>query len=147
MIEMAKRLTGRDLLGRHSRSILLPFCRSQGELRPARQQSSPNQVQIRQREDSEGPRRILGQAAVTNFGEAPEPFDHMKGVFTACPTARSRSVDRALIRRQRMVIPGPAIDPIADASMLAVLAVIFRSSTPGRRRARFRLHAADHRAW
>src|SRR6516165_6432584 len=97
MIEMGNGFRGRDWLGRDSKAIFSLPRHSQCELRPARQQSSPREVEIRQREDGKHPRSILGQAAEANLGEAPQPLDHMKDMLAACPATRACAVDPTLV--------------------------------------------------
>jgi hypothetical protein len=47
---------------------------SQDAPRLWRQQLAADHVQVRQREQAEGPRQILGEAAVADLGEAPQPL-------------------------------------------------------------------------
>src|SRR3982751_6951753 len=82
-------------------TIFFAVRRSQGELRPWRQQSSPHEVQVGQGKDGKRPRRVLGQTAVTNLGEAPQSLHDVKGVFAAGATARSCPIDRPLVLGQR----------------------------------------------
>src|SRR5208283_5635698 len=95
MSELERRLGFRNRLTRPFRVGLLADSRSQGELRPARQQSSSHQVQIGQRKQGEAARRVLGQATITHLGEAPQPLHHMESMFA---TARQRERARLMVR-------------------------------------------------
>jgi hypothetical protein len=51
-------------------------------------------VEVGQREHGLRPCQVLGQAAISHFGEAPQLLDHAEGVLTACASARSTGAGR-----------------------------------------------------
>src|ERR1700746_909447 len=61
--------------------------------RPPREQRTSKLVEIGQGKHGLRPRQVLGQAAVSHFGEAPQLLDYAKGVFAARPGPRTRPVD------------------------------------------------------
>src|SRR5580658_4120258 len=66
---------------------------SQG-VRPLRwQQSSPNQIQLRQRECGVQSRRVLRQPAIANFARAPEALNLVEHMLDAGPSGRSATID------------------------------------------------------
>jgi hypothetical protein len=90
----------------------------QGATSPAWQQPSPHEVQIGQRKQRIDTRRVLGQAAVTNLGKAPQAFDDVEGELAAGATARAAAIDRLLVLGQRFVTVGsPPVDAIANAGV------------------------------
>ena len=123
MIEMVHWVRGRKAIGKPVQSHLCAARRSQSELHPARQQSSSHKVQIGQREHGKRLYGVLGQAAVTNFGETPQALHHMESVLATRSTPRSGSVDTALILGQPMVARWPAVDAVAYSGVLAVLPI------------------------
>jgi hypothetical protein len=58
---------------------------SQHAPRSCREQKSADLVEIGQRKHGLRSRQVLGQTAVSHFGEAPQLLDHPKGVFAARP--------------------------------------------------------------
>src|ERR1700726_3684763 len=86
-----------------------------------RQQSTPQQIQVRQRKGGVQPRGVLGQAAVANLAKAPQALDHMEGMFDTGPSSGAPAVDESLILAQRPASGAP-IDPIADAGGQRALA-------------------------
>src|SRR5512139_355645 len=97
---------------------------SQGIARPARHQSSAHQVEIGQGEHSKGTNRVLVDAAVTYLGEAPQSLDDEERVLAKGAPARTATVDRLLVGAQLRTGFRPAVDSVADARLLTVLAVI-----------------------
>src|SRR5260370_28996751 len=100
------------------------FCLLQGVLCPWWQQSSSHEVQIGQREQRQCPDRVLVQPAVANLGKAPQALDHVEGELAAGAATRTAAVDRLLVVTERLMRFGAAVDPIANAGLVAVLAVI-----------------------
>src|ERR1700758_3108523 len=81
-------------------------------LAPAWEQLSADLIEISQRKHDLRPCQVLGQAAVSHFGEAPQLLDYAKGVFAARPGPRTRPVDRPPAFAQRPATGSP-IDPVA----------------------------------
>src|SRR5258708_38229445 len=79
------------------RDCLLPEVSSQRTPGPYWEQLSADLIEISQRKHGLRPCQVLGQAAVSHFGEAPQLLDYAKGVFAARPV-RERA---RLIIRQR----------------------------------------------
>src|SRR6516165_1645143 len=67
--------------------------RSQDAPHLRRQQLATDQVEVRQGKQAEGPRQILGEAAIPDLGEAPQALDHVEGVLAARPGPRPRPID------------------------------------------------------
>src|SRR6516225_7884689 len=89
---------------------------SQDTPRLRRQQLAADLIEVRQREETEGARQVLGDPAVADLGEAPQTLDDMERVLTACPGARPRPIDHPPAGGQRLVrAGGPSIHPIAHA--------------------------------
>src|SRR4029450_3535841 len=65
-----------------------------------RHQLAADQVEGGQREEAEGPRQILGHAAVAHLREAPQPLDHVERVLPAGTGPRPRPIDGAPARAQ-----------------------------------------------
>src|SRR5262245_4447365 len=81
---------------------------SQDTPRRPRQQLAADQVEVRQREEAEGARQVLSEAAVAHFGEAPQPLHDMERVLAARPGPRPGAVDGPPPRAQRLVRRGGA---------------------------------------
>src|SRR6266849_2287014 len=67
-----------------SDSFLISFrCpeRSLETLRPKQQQFSTYEIEVCQGQETEALGLVLGQAAITNFAVAPQPFDDMEDMF------------------------------------------------------------------
>lgn len=62
-------------------------------LPPGGQQPAPDQVEISQGKQREGAGRVLPQTSVADCHEAPEPFDHMKGMLPSRPDLRAAPID------------------------------------------------------
>ena len=60
---------------------------SQGARRSGREQLMPDLVKVGEGEHGLRPRQILGQAAISHLGEAPQLLDHAEGVFAAGASA------------------------------------------------------------
>src|SRR6266403_735339 len=83
------------------RDCLLPEVSSQRTPGPCWEQLSADLIEISQRKHGLRPCQVLGQAAVSHFGEAPQLLDYAKGVFAARPGPRTRPVDHPPARAQR----------------------------------------------
>src|SRR5438132_875628 len=81
--------------------------RSQDESCPWREQRTARLVEIGQGKHSLCPREVLGQAAVSHFGEAPQLLDHPKGMLAAGAGARACAIDHAPAFAQRLAIGAP----------------------------------------
>lgn len=112
--------------GARLRPVSRPLCRSsrsQGVLPLRSQQSRPQQVQIGQGKGGVQPRRVLGQAVVAHFAEAPQALDHMEDMLDAGSGAGAKFIDEALMFAQRPASAGAPIDPVANAQPLGALAM------------------------
>jgi hypothetical protein len=90
-----------------------------------RQQSTPQQTQVRQRKCGIQPPSVLGQAAVVaNLAEAPQALDHMEGMLDTGPGRGTPAVDEPLVLAQRPASRAP-IDPIMDAERQRTLTMPF----------------------
>jgi hypothetical protein len=67
--------------------------RSQRTSRADWEQLSADLVEVGQRKHGLRSRQVLGQTAVSHFGETPQLLDYAKGVFAARPGPRARPVD------------------------------------------------------
>ena len=85
----------------------------------------PDLVKVGEGEHGLRPRQILGQAAISHLGEAPQLLDHAEGVFAAGASARARPIDHAPALAQRPLGGGPPVDPITYSARLKELAVVF----------------------
>ena len=85
----------------------------------------PDLVKVGEGEHGLRPRQILGQAAISHLGEAPQLLDHAEGVFAAGASARARPVDHAPALAQRPPDGGPPVNPITYSARLKELAVVF----------------------
>lgn len=106
----------------HLRRVSVAFWKSSSSqgVRPLRrQQSSSHQIQIRQRERRVQPRRILRQAAIANFAEAPQALNHMEDMFDARP----RGCQRPYLGALRTSIDGtvPSIMGVSFPSLCPIL--------------------------
>lgn len=99
--------------------------RSQPTRLPRWQQSSPEQIRVRQRKGGKQAGRILCQAAITHLGVAPWSFDHMEGVLAPHPGLGTQPVDGLLMFSKRLGRRGAAVDSVTDPSLLGTLAVKF----------------------
>ena len=73
---------------------------SQGAPRCWRQQLAADQVEVGQREEAEGARQVLGNAAIPDLGKPPQPLDDVERVLAAGAGPRPRPIDRAPACRQ-----------------------------------------------
>src|SRR5262249_45676970 len=104
----------------------VPLCTqdSQDAPRLRRQQLAADLEEVAQREEPQAPRQVLGEAAVADLGEAPQPLDDMEWVLATRPGPRPRPIDRAPACGQRLVRGGgPSIHPIAHARGLEGLPI------------------------
>jgi hypothetical protein len=85
----------------------------------------PHPVEISQSEHGLRPRQVLGQTAVSHFGEAPQLLDQAKGVLAAGARARARPIDHAPAFTQGAAGSRASIDAIAYAPRLEELSVVF----------------------
>src|SRR4030095_17226127 len=88
---------------------------SSGALGLHRSEPPSHQVQVRQREGGEQPRRVLHQAAIAHLGEAPQMLHHPESMLTARPHPRARTVDQPLILAQRLALVAAAGGAIGGA--------------------------------
>src|SRR3984957_16780368 len=107
------------------RDCLLPEVSSQRTPGPYWEQLSADLIEISQRKHGLRPCQVLGQAAVSHFGEAPQLLDYAKGVFAARPGPRTRPVDHPPARAQRPFRGRTPIDPVAHSPRLEKLSVVF----------------------
>src|SRR5262245_36883204 len=110
---------------RSSRGADPSFFHSQDTLRPARQQPSPQHVEVGQGERGKGPNRVLVDAAVAHLGEAPQTLDDVEGVLASSTSARTGSVDQLLMPGELVPGLGLAVYPVADAGVLSLHAMVF----------------------
>ncbi len=82
------------------------------------QQLAADRVEVRQREQAEGARQVLRDAAVADLGESPQPLDHMEWVLAAGTGPRPRPIDGAPARGQRPVGAGAAGSSVDAANIL-----------------------------
>src|SRR5262245_12342391 len=100
--------------------------RSQDAPRLRRQQLATDQVEVRQREETEGARQVLGEAAIADLGEAPQPLHDVEWVLPARPSPRPGAIDRPPARTQRLVRRGgPPIHSVAYPRGLEGLPIRF----------------------
>src|SRR5260370_23497612 len=71
--------------------------------RPRREQAVTHHIEIGEREERKGPRRVLCQPAVAHLGKAPQPLHDVEGMLTPHPDARARPIDRLPPRAQRVL--------------------------------------------
>src|SRR6188508_1789921 len=90
------------------------------------QQQPPHQVQVRQGEQRQRPHRVLVQAPIAHFGEAPQVFNNLKWVLPTCAMTRTRAVDGLFVLGQHPPGLGAAVYPIRNARVAALPPVIFR---------------------
>src|ERR1700680_4449422 len=107
------------------RDCLLPEDSSQRTPCTCGEQLSADLVEVGQRNHGLRPRQVLGQTAVSHFGEAPQLLDYAKGVFAASPGPRTRPVDHPPARAQRPFRGRTPIDPVAHSPRLEKLSVVF----------------------
>ena len=107
------------------RDCLLPEVSSQRTPGPYWEQLSADLIEISQRKHGLRPCQVLGQAAVSHFGEAPQLLDYAKGVFAARPGPRTRPVDHPPARAQRPFRGRTPIDPVAHPPGLEKLSIAF----------------------
>src|SRR5260370_954952 len=94
------------------RDCLLPEVSSQRTPGPCWEQLSADLIEISQRKHGLRPCQVLGQAAVSHFGEAPQLLDYAKGVFAARPGPRTRlSHSQATVGLRQSEIPRPGQEP------------------------------------
>src|SRR5271167_2457398 len=105
------------------RDCLLPEVSSQRTPGPCREQLSADLVEIGQRKHGLRPRQVLGQAAISHFGEAPQVLDYAKGVFAASPGPRARPVDHPPALTQRPLGGRTPIDSVAHPPSFKELAI------------------------
>src|SRR5713226_4480573 len=86
---------GRWCLGSAVNRLRILCRRSQDIPRVCGKQLAADDVEVSQREHDEGAGEVLGQAAIADRGEAPQPLHHVEGMFPAGARARSSTVDLA----------------------------------------------------
>ena len=82
-------------------------------------------VEVGQRKHGLRPRQVLGQAAVSHFGEAPQLLDYAKGVFATSPGPRACPVDHPPALAQRPLGGRTPVDPVAHPPSLEKLSIVF----------------------
>src|ERR1035438_5748100 len=87
-----------------------------------RQQSTPQQIQVRQRKGGVQPCGVLRQPTVANLAKAPQALDHMKDVLDTGSGRGTPTVDDPLVLGQRSARTAP-IDPISDAGRQRALSM------------------------
>src|ERR1700728_2129371 len=90
-----------------------------------RKQLSANLVEIGQCEHGLRSGQVLGQAAISDLGEAPELLNDAKGVLATGSGPRARAVDHSPTLAQRLLCSRPPIDPVAQPPRLEKLSVVF----------------------
>src|SRR5258706_9427026 len=75
---------------------------SRGATPLRRQQSSPQQIQVRQCEGGMQPCGVLRQAAVANLGKAPQVLDHVEGVLNTGASGGATAVNEPPVVVQRL---------------------------------------------
>src|ERR1700693_3766687 len=110
--------------GRHRDYLLLEIS-SQRTPGPSWEQLSADLVEVGQRKHGLRARQVLGQTAVSHFGEAPQLLDYPKGVFAASPGPRARPIDHPPAVAQRPLGGRTPVDPIAHSPGLEKLSIVF----------------------
>src|ERR1035437_9070178 len=87
--------------------------RSQRTSRADWEQLSADLVEVGQRKHGLRSRQVLGQTAVSHFGETPQLLDYAKGVFAASPGPRARPVDHPPALAQGPLGGRTPVDPVA----------------------------------
>ena len=100
-----------------------PISRSPGAIPLSWQQSSPQQIQIRQGEGGVQARRVLSQSTVAHLVKAPQALDHVEDMLDTGPSGRAPTIDEPLILAQRPGANGAPINPIPDAGRQRALAM------------------------
>src|SRR5271169_7191160 len=105
----------------------LRFSRSGSQRTPGRfwEQLSADLVEVGQRKHNVRARQVLGQTAVSHFGEAPQLLDYAKGVFATSPGPRARPVDHPPALAQRPLGGRTPVDPVAYSPSLEKLSIVF----------------------
>src|ERR1039457_2642064 len=99
--------------------------RSQGISRADWEQLSADLVEVGQRKHGLRSRQVLGQTAVSHFGETPQLLDYAKGVFAASPGPRARPVDHPPALAQGPLGGRTPVDPVAHPPSLEKLSIVF----------------------
>src|ERR1700694_2329076 len=107
------------------RDCLLPEVSSQRTPGPCWEQLSAELIEISQRKHGLHPCQVLGQTAVSHFGEAPQLLDYPQGVFAASPGPRARPVDHTPALAQRPLGCRAPFDPVAHSPGLEKLSIVF----------------------
>jgi hypothetical protein len=97
---------------------------SQPAAQIGRAQLTPKLVEIGQGKHSLRSRQVLGQTAISHFGESPQLLDYPKGVFAARAGPRTRPVDHPPAFAQRPATGSP-IDPVAHSPTLEKRSIVF----------------------
>src|ERR1700693_4945096 len=110
--------------GRHRDYLLLEIS-SQRTPGLSWEQLSADLVEVGQRKHGLRARQVLGQTAVSHFGEAPQLLDYPEGVFAACAGPRARPVDHPPALAQRPLGDRAPVDPVAHTPPREKLSIIF----------------------
>src|SRR5690606_40048699 len=119
-IEFQKNGVLTTVIGRLSAGFL-PFARSQETRLPLRQQSAPQQIEIRQCKRSEQPCRVLRHSAIPDLVEPPKPLHHMEGMLAAGPNLRTSAIDGLLSVGERLALGASAIHAVTHSRLLGTL--------------------------
>ena len=88
-----------------------------------RRETASQEIEIRQGERREEAHGVLGQAAIADLGEAPEPFHHMEGMLPTGARLGAPAILDPLAGRQRPLPCTSAVDAVVDAVRLGTLLV------------------------
>src|ERR1017187_105187 len=99
--------------------------RSQRTSRADWEQLFADLVEVGQRKHGLRSRQVLGQTAVSHFGETPQLLDYAKGVFAARPGPRARPVDHPPALAQGPLGGRTPVDPVAPPPSLEKLSIVF----------------------
>src|ERR1700739_1390236 len=89
-----------------------------------RAQLTPKLVEIGQGKHRLRSRQVLGETAISHFGEPPQLLDYPKSVFAARAGPRTRPVDHSPAFAQRLATGSP-IDPVAHSPTLEKRSIVF----------------------
>src|SRR5882724_5272021 len=109
----------RGLVSRSFRSI----SQSSGATPLWRQQSLPQQIQVRQGEGGVQPCRVLSRSTVAHLAKSPQALDHVEDMLDTGPSGRAPTIEEPLILAQSPGANGAPIDPIPDAGRQRALAM------------------------
>src|SRR5271157_2263333 len=117
--------TGCWLLASGGRHLRFSRSGSPHAPRSCGEQLSADLVEVGQRKHGLRSGQVLGQTAVSHFGEAPQLLEHPKGMFAARPGPRARPVDQPPALAQRPLRGRTPVDPVAHPPSLKKLSIVF----------------------